>query len=204
MSQRFRDGGASFYGSLALRFGLRYRDQRPAAGFEPVRQLGFDSWDENRHALPDVRLVTAWKEEPDALSALRDLADLESGAIVVESGRASQGAAPAGEVKILQKSPERLVLDTDAPAATWLFVLRGYWPYRDVRLDGREVDVSPAQLAFSAIPIAAGRHRMEWEEGIPGWSVSRFGPPLFLALIGAWSVRARRGRPDDPARRSTA
>src|SRR5262249_4029386 len=68
MEGRFRDLGALF-GSLALRFGVRYRDQLPpVAGFSQARTVGNDAWDENLAALPDVRLATAWKEEPDALS----------------------------------------------------------------------------------------------------------------------------------------
>ncbi len=47
------------------------------------------------------------------------------------------------------------------------------WRHRVVLLDSREVDVVPAQLAFSAIPVPAGSHRIEWRESFPGWSVSR-------------------------------
>ena len=70
---------------------------------------------------------------------------------------------------------------------------RGYGcSHRVVRLDEREVEVFPAQLAFSAIAIPPGQHRVEWEESFPGWSVSRFGPLLYAAAIGALFAARRR------------
>lgn len=199
MAEKFRDGGATFLGSLALRFGQRYRDQAPVSGFVPIRENGNDAWDENAKALPDIRLVTGWREQPDVLAALRELSSLEPGEVVLESGRASAGAAPGGEVRIRERSPERLVLETEAAAPTWLFVLRGFWRHRVVRVDGGEVEVVPAQLAFSAIPIPAGPHRVEWTESLPGWGVSRFGPLLYAAALGRLWVLSRRRRPDAPA-----
>ncbi len=214
MEDRFRDLGALF-GSLALRFGVRYRDQLPpVAGFAPVRTVGNDAWDENPAALPDIRLAAAWKEEPDALSALRDLQGLGPGAIVVESGRsagtagvsapagaagtaglsAPAGAAGTAGVRILARTPERLVVETDSAAPGWLFVLRGFWRHRIVRVDGVETEVVPAQLAYSAIAVPAGRHRVEWEESFPGATVSRFGPVLYGLAVAGLFVRARAHR----------
>lgn len=199
MAERFPDAGA-FFGSLALRWGIRYRDQvPPVAGFSRVRDQGYDAWDENPSALPDIRLVTGWREEPEVLAALRDVSALARGSIVVETGRAAEGAAAPGRVRVVEKSPERLILETDAQDPTWLFVLRGFWRHRVVRVDGREVAVAPAQLAFSAVPVPAGRHRIVWEESLPGWGVSRFGPPLYGLAIVALLAASRRGAASRPA-----
>src|SRR5262249_54184741 len=131
--------------------------------------------------------------------ALRDLAGLPPGAIVVESGRTASGSAPPGEVRIRERHPEHLLLETDSPAPGWLFVLRGFWRHRVVRVDGVETEVFPAQLAYSAIAVPAGRHRVEWVESFPGIEISRFGPPLyFLALAGLFAAR-RRGRSPEPS-----
>jgi hypothetical protein len=60
-------------------------------------------------------------------------------------------------------------------------------------VDGRPVEAVPAQLAFSAVPISAGRHRVEWDECLPGWDVSRFGPVLFgMIAVGLLVARSRR------------
>lgn len=196
-AEKFHDPGA-FFGSLALRWGVRFRDEEPPlVGFSPFRLQGPDAWDENPAALPDVRLVSASsvREEPDVLAALRDLPSLRPGEIVAETGRAAAASAgsPAGEVSVRERSPERLLLETRSSAPAWLFVLRGFWRHRVVLLDGREVDVVPAQLAFSAIPVPAGSHRIEWRESFPGWSVSRLGPILYgLGVAGLFA--ASRGR----------
>jgi hypothetical protein len=49
-----------------------------------------------------------------------------------------------------------------------------------VLLDGAGVEDVPAQLAFSAVRVPAGRHRIDWKEEVPGWKISRFGPLLAL------------------------
>jgi hypothetical protein len=93
---------------------------------------------------------------------------------------------------MLEKSADRLVLETDAAEPTWLFVLRGYWSQRRVLLDGVRTEVLPAQIAFSAVAIPAGLHRIEWTELLPGASVSRWGPVVFALFAGLLLVRERR------------
>ena len=34
---------------------------------------------------------------------------------------------------------ERLELEIDAPEKTWLFVLRAFWPYRSIEIDGHRI-----------------------------------------------------------------
>ncbi|HEY3205304.1 MAG TPA: hypothetical protein VGL03_16770, partial [Thermoanaerobaculia bacterium] len=65
---------------------------------------------------------------------------------------------------------------------------------RTVRVDGREVSCVPAQLAYSAIPVPQGAHRIDWREEIPGFSVSRWGPVLFAAIAGLLVRRTARRR----------
>jgi hypothetical protein len=71
-------------------------------------------------------------------------------------------------------------------------VLRGFWSHRTVRLDGRPVEPVPAQLAFTAIPIPAGEHVVDWRENLPGGDVSRLGPVLFVLAAAALLLRERR------------
>jgi hypothetical protein len=187
----FKDGGP-FFENFSLRWGTRFRDQVPLPGYHRVGGNLLEDWDENPGALPDIRLALGWRETPGSLAALQQISSLGRGEIVIETGREGAGAASAGSVRILEKSPARLRLETDAPEPTWLFVLRGFWRHRTVKVDGEEVEVAPAQLAFSAIPIPAGKHLVEWDEHFPGWSVSRAGPPLYLLALGFLMVRQRR------------
>jgi len=117
---------------------------------------------------------------------------LRAGAVVVETGRRALGESSGGIVHVLEKEPERLVIETVTRDPSWLFVLRGFWDYRDVSVDGRPVDAVPAQVAFSAVEVPAGRHRVEWEELLPGAGVSGYCPPLWALISALILVRSRR------------
>lgn len=168
--------GAAFFGNLCLRFGVRPRGQPPVPGFRPVGGNAAQEWDLHDGALPDVRLATRWKEEPGALEAAAELPRVGPGELLLETGRRADGAAPAGIVRVVEKSPERLRLETEAPRPAWLFVLRAFWNHRTVTIDGREVETVPAYLAYTAICVPAGRHAIDWRERVPGGESSRFGP----------------------------
>ena len=142
-------------------------------------------WDEHERAFPDIRLLENWRETAGAVEALNILPELKDGEVVIESGSRAAGKARPGQLAVLESTPERLSLETVTPDATWLFVVRGHWSGRRILVDGRESEDAPAQLAFSAVRIPAGRHRIEWREEVPGWKISRFGPVLSaLALLG--------------------
>ena len=175
----FRDA-SPFFGALALRWGIRFRDQEPLPGYHRVRGDAMMNWDEHENAYPDIRLLTSWREEEGAVAALKVLPSLAAGQVVIESEATGLRTARPGRLRILEKSPERLRIEAEAPDPTWLFVLRGYWNYRAVLVDGRPVEYAPAQLAFSAVRVPAGRHTIEWTELVPGLSVSRWGPALFV------------------------
>ncbi len=183
-----------FFGSLSLRWGIRPREQPPVPGY---RRFGGDllqDWDEHERPFPDLRLATRWREEPDSLAALHALPHLAPGEIVVETGRALVGSAPPGKIRVIEKEPESLRLETTASQPTWLFVLRAFWNHRSVWLDGRKTEYQPAQLAFSAVAIPAGVHRLEWREALPGGNVSLWGPVAYvLGLAGLLAADRRRG-----------
>jgi hypothetical protein len=139
--------------------------------------------DEHENAFADVRLLTGWREEPGAIEAYNSLPRLPPGHVAIETGAGREGAARPGRLRVVEKTPERLRVVAEAPDPTWLFVLRGYWTHRTVLLDGNPVE-TPAQLAFSAVRVPAGTHRIEWRERVPGAAASRWGP-LLAILIGA-------------------
>ena len=182
----------AFFGSLSLKWGIRFRDQVPLTGYHPVYGNSIQIVDEIDKAYPDIRLVEKWREQWSATEALSLLGNLKDGEIVVESGKRGEGSARPGTVKVLERTPERLVVDAVAPDPAWLFVLRGYWTYRTVLLDGRKVETFPAQLAFSAVRVPAGKHRIEWRENVPGGWLSRWGPILFLFAAAGMVVRRKR------------
>jgi hypothetical protein len=182
-----------FFGTLSLKFGLRARGQPAFSGYRRVGGDALQDWDEHERAFPDIRLLTRWRECLTSTEALSEIPRRGPGEVVLEgTGQSAEGSAQGGAVRVVSRTAERLVLDTESTEPGWLFVLRGWWPYRRVRVDGKDVDTVPAQLAFSAAPVPAGRHRVEWIEELPGWEVSRWGPALFG--LGAALLVVRAGR----------
>jgi hypothetical protein len=98
-------------------------------------------------------------------------------------------------VRGLEELSERVRFEVTAAAPAWVFVLRGFWPYRTVLVDGNRVEPVAAQLAFTAIRVPAGRHRVEWREELPGREISWFGPVLFLLASLVLIRRDARARP---------
>jgi hypothetical protein len=184
-----------FFGALSLRFGLRSRSQTPFSGYHRVGGDALQDWDEHEQPYPDVRLLTRWHESPSARDALAAIPRLSPGEVVLESGRVGAGTARDASARVVERSPERLVVDTQSSDAGWLFVLRGFWDYRDVTVDGRPVEAVPADLAFSAAPVPAGRHRIVWEERLPGLDLSRWGPALFALTAALLLLRERKSAP---------
>ena len=183
----------NFYGALSLKWAIRSRGQVPLAGYRPFREHGLQVWDEHESAYPDIRLLETWREEPNAVAALEAVPRLAPGEVVIESDGRRAGLARPGKVEVLVKTPENLILETLSPDPAWLFVLRGHWDYRRVLLDGKPVEVVPAQLAFSAVRIPPGRHRIDWKELLPGFGVSRWGPLLFAVAGLGLLVAGSRG-----------
>ncbi len=190
IAARYRDS-ASFFAGLALRWGIRFRDQPSLAGFRRIGGDPVQDWDELSEAVPDIRLVERWREVAGGIRAVSLLPHLQTGEIEIETGSEQTGTARPGQVRILEKTPERLRIETKSQDSTWLFVLRAYWPYRDVRVDGQEAEVFPAHLAYSAIFLRSGRHVVDWNERLPGAGASRWGPVLFVLGCGLLLIRHR-------------
>ena len=192
MATSFGDS-APFFGALGLRFGIRFRDQPPIPGFREVGGDALQAWDENPAARPDLRLLESWREVGGAVDALGALPRLAEDEIVLETGRPGNGRARPGRLRVLEKSAERLEIEVEAPDPTWLFALRASWPYRSVEVDGSPVHTVPAQLAFTAVPVPAGRHRVVWREQLPGIGMSMWGPVLFgMISVGLLVPRSNR------------
>jgi hypothetical protein len=192
-----REGGeGALFSAASLRFGIRWRGEPALPGYRKFGGGALQAWDENPGALPAIRLLERWREEPGPLEALDALRGSSGGGVVLETGRHGGGTAAPGTVRVVAGGPERLRVDVTAPEPAWLFVLRGFWTYRTVLVDGRAVEPVPAQLAFSAVPVPAGTHRVDWREEVPGFEASRWGPAVFALLVGMLllSDRSRSGR----------
>jgi hypothetical protein len=178
----YRDS-QTFWSTYALRFGVSYADLDPVAGFRRVGGDALQVWSVNETALPAIRVAGRWREVSGALEAGTLISTIAPPEVLVETGRRGAGEN-SGRVVVRSQTPERLDLEVEAARPGYLFVLRGYWPFRRVTVDGEPVETFPAQIAFTAVPIPAGRHAVAWEERLPGAPLSWAGPLAFLAVAG--------------------
>jgi hypothetical protein len=111
---------------------------------------------------------------------------IQAPAVIHPGGRADHvvvGAAPCSErgtVEVLeQDQPDGLfVADVEAPVAGLVFLSEPFYTERHAFVDGRRVTPLMANLAFTAVPVDAGRHRVEL----------RYVPESFYLGLGATGV----------------
>ena len=114
--------------------------------------------------LPRTYVVGRARQADDtgAVALLLDPAFDLRGEIVVSDG-ANAGAPPgrAGTSRILEEHADRVVLEAELDRPGSVVLLDGYDPGWHARVDGQEAPVLRANLAFRAVPLPAGRHRVE-------------------------------------------
>jgi hypothetical protein len=74
----------------------------------------------------------------------------------------SEGVQPdSGQVEILSFEPERVVLETDTSAPSLLVLAEAWYPGWSAAVDGEVAPCAPANAWMRAVPVPAGRHRVE-------------------------------------------
>lgn len=108
------------------------------------------------------------------------------------------------EVMVQDRPDGRLEAEVDAPAAGYVFLSEPYYAERRGFVDGQPVAIRKANLAFTAIPVPAGRHRLELRYepvtfhlglGISGLTLALWGVVLMLARRKAGEVPAGGSQP---------
>jgi hypothetical protein len=116
-------------------------------------------------------------------------------AAIVEEAAAlepSQPEEPAGEVHLLSRRPGRVELAATAPSERVLVLFDGWERGWHARVDGKETDIYPADVAFRGVRLAAGEHRVLFEYHAPG---VKEGAGLFVAGMLGLALFAIRVRP---------
>jgi hypothetical protein len=80
-----------------------------------------------------------------------------------ETFLAAAAARPPSAARYSRPAPDRMVLDVEGAAPGILFVSEAYHPWWRARVDGVPADVLRAQLAFMAVRLPAGAHRVDLE-----------------------------------------
>ncbi len=125
---------------------------------------------ENLDALPRAFMVAQTVSAPDdatALAAMRATSfDLAQTAVLKGSqsnvGQAATRSVPY-ETRIVTYEPERVVVETNGAGAGWLVLTDAWYPGWRATVDGQPVEIARADILFRAVPVPAGRHRVEFE-----------------------------------------
>jgi hypothetical protein len=158
--------------------------------------------------VPEARLVSRASRASDEAAFRRILADpgfdLRNEVLLAQSGAGSwpDAALPdeaplGGDVRLVERRPDRLLLRTRSAGEGYLVVTGAWDPWWRATVDGRETPVLRANVAFRAVRVAAGEHVVAMRyRPLPvyvGVACSA-GFALFgLAALGWCAVRGPRG-----------
>ena len=149
-------------------------------------------------ALPRARVVGGVRVAagPKELDALLDPWRDPAGSVVLTTGR---DVVPApgftGRAAIVRERADALEFEVELSADGHLVLADTWDPGWKARLDGAPVELLRADVAFRAVAVPAGRHRVEMVYrpfvAITGLAVSALTAGLLLAWAG-WSLRRPR------------
>jgi hypothetical protein len=166
-------------------------------------------------ALPRAYLVAGCEEAADARSALgrfqapafdpRQAVILERTALRAAGVRCERRRRPMeGSARIVRDEVDNLALEVDAKAAGFLVVNETWDAGWRATVDGRKAPVLAANASFRALPIEAGRHRVELRYAPRAYEAGRVissGTVLVtLLLFGVLAARSWSGRRRTSAR----
>ncbi len=132
-------------------------------------------------------------DEADAKQAMiRMGAAIRDRILVEDPDRPLAATAKAvGSVKIVRDDPERVEIDVSAETPGYLFLADSYDPGWSATLDGKNVPVRPAAIAFRAVFVPSGQHGVSFSYRPAGFllglTISCIG--LGLAVLGFFSGR---------------
>lgn len=145
---------------------LRYVLLPPAmplpSRYRRIGDYGGVSLAENRAVLPRARfaaLVTTVRDEQAAEQGLRDPGFDPRRQTIVESDHPLP--ASVGEVVWKERTSDHLVLEVTAAHAGTLVIADTDYPGWEARIDRKRVPIYRADIAFRAVEVPAGTHRVE-------------------------------------------
>ena len=138
----------------------------------------------NLGSLPRVRLVGKPKYVDNRLSAIAALklggASLQDHLVVEDPDRPlAVNAEVTGKARIVEEVPERVVVETDASMPSYLVLSDTFDPGWSAMVDGRPAPIRPAYVAFRAVYLPEGTHRVVFSYRPAGFELG-----LVLSALG--------------------
>ncbi len=135
---------------------------QPRIGGDP-RRAGTAFLLRNPRVLPRARLAGRpiyVADEREAVAALRQ-SDSRTSLIIEDPSRPlPEDADASGRATIEVDQPERVEVATESASASYLFLADTFDPGWSATLDGRAAPIRPAVVAFRAVFVPAGSHRV--------------------------------------------
>jgi hypothetical protein len=144
------------------------RDANADLRLGPGTKIGPVSMHPNPDALPRARLVGRVRlvgSEGEAVEQLKSLREALATTIVVEEpgGRGELHSDDPGTARITRDAADRVDVDVEAREPAYLLLADTYDPGWSATVDGQEVPIRPADLAFRAVRVEAGHHRVVFQ-----------------------------------------
>ncbi len=107
--------------------------------------------------------------------------------------------APGSTVRITSYTPNRLVMETNAPTATVLIVSEMFYPGWEATVDGQRAQINVTDFLLRGVALAAGQHQVEMRYTAPaarnGALISAF-TLLLLCGLASFTRRLKRAARD--------
>jgi hypothetical protein len=155
---------------------------------------------ERRSALPRAFVAYRWRRGDSEKAALLLMAGSTTGQArddpVIEAAAPSPaaGALAATPARVVSESDTEVELDVRARRAGRLVLLDTYYPGWHAEVDGRETPIEAANVAFRAVAIGPGPHRVRFSYRPASVLVGGLVSLLALALLAACLVFGGRRR----------
>lgn len=124
---------------------------------------------ENTAVLPRAFLSASARRVPEPDGALDEMRrpgfdPRREVLLYADPPRGDSAREPArGEVRIVERAPDRVELRVEAEEPAYLVLTDNYYPDWVAEVDGRATPVLRAYHTFRAVPVAAGEHRVTFE-----------------------------------------
>ncbi|MCA1686633.1 MAG: YfhO family protein, partial [Planctomycetia bacterium] len=166
-------------------------------GLGPPRRAGSALIYRNPGAQPRARLMghpAYADDERDAGRVVGTLGAAIRGRVVVEDPDRplAVDAKVSGTARIVRDEPDRVAVETESKGPSYLVLADTFDPGWRATVDGRPAPIRPAFVAFRAVYLPAGRHRVDFRYRpsgfLTGLTVSMAG--LVVAAVLAWPRRS--------------
>lgn len=148
----------------------------PVPGWPPPEKVGAAYLHRNPEAAPRARLMGRPLYAGDERAAARALQELGAGVrgrVIVEDANRplAADAAVSGTAAITAEAPERVEVATESAGDAYLVLADSFDPGWSASLDGRLVPIRPAFVAFRAVFVPKGNHRIVFTYRPAGFDV---------------------------------